>query len=172
MFIPFIDILYSLAIGIGFDSFPDNPLDNLAGTVAFILTLLIAAHDWYEYHDKASIIPKGQELHYHLFQIFVILTLNQMFRHSVKPTLASWLIYFGIFAVLNVLWNAFTRFTNHWLFVVTTSLLAIGNLSAGIFYSSIVGLVSGIDARWIILVGELLLIGIVFLLIRTFNRPV
>ena len=170
MFTPFIDILYSLAIGIGFDYFPENPLENVAGTLAFILTLFITAHDWYEYHDKIEIIPKGQELLYHLWQVFVILALNQMFRHSVNPSLTSWLIYFAVFALLNAVWNAFTKFVNHWLFVGTTSLLAAGNLAAGIFYSSIVALAPNIDGRWMILVGELLLIGVVLLLSRAFNR--
>ena len=127
MLIPFIDILYSLAIGTGFVYFPENPLQNLAGTVAFVFTLFITAHDWYEYHDKVDIIPKDRILFYHLWQIFVILTLNQMFRHSVTPSLVSWLIYFGVFATLNAIWNGFTQFINHWLFVGTTSILAIGN---------------------------------------------
>ena len=65
MLIPFIDILYSLAIGTGFVFFPENPLENIAGTFAYVFTVLITAHDWYEYHDKAELIPKGQELLYH-----------------------------------------------------------------------------------------------------------
>jgi hypothetical protein len=170
MFLPFIDILYSLAIGIGFDHFPETPLENTAGTAAFMLTLLVAAHDWYEYHDKLDIIPKRQVLRYHLWQVLVILALNQMFRHSVAPSLAAWLIYFSIFAALNAVWNAFTKFVNHWFFVGTTSLLAVGNLFAGIFYSSVIAVVPVADERWVILVGELLFLGVILFLTRVFNR--
>jgi hypothetical protein len=170
VFIPFIDILYSLAIGTGFTYFPEFPLQNLPGTVFFIFTLLVAAQDWYEYHDKANIIPKKQELQYHIWQILVVLALNQMFRHSTAVSLQSWLVYFGIFAILNAFWNAFTRFSNHWLFVGTTSLLAIGNFTAGVYYQRIVALSSGIDGRWIILLCELLLIGFGLMVIRLFNR--
>lgn len=170
MLIPFIDILYSLAIGTGFVFFPENPLENVAGTFAFVFTVLITAHDWYEYHDKVELVPKGQELLYHTWQVFVILALNQMFRHSVAPSLQSWLIYFGIFAILNVVWNAFTEFVNHWLFVGTTSVLAIGHLAAGIFYPTIIATIPSIDGRWVVLLGELLLIGTILLLIKVFNR--
>ena len=168
--IPFIDILYSLAIGTGFVYFPENPLENIAGTFTFILTLFIAAHDWYEYHDKADVVPQDKAGFYHLWQVFVILVLNQMFRHSVTPSLVSWLIYFGVFATLNAVWNAFTRFVDHWLFVATTSLLAIGNFAAGIFYSRITALVPTTDGRWIVLLYELFLISAILSSIRLLGR--
>ena len=170
MLVSFIDILYSLAIGTGFIYFPENPLENLAGSFTFILTLLIAGHDWYEYHDKADTIKQRKQLLYHLWQVFVILALNQMFRHSVSVSLVSWTIYFGIFALLNVVWNAYNKFLHHWLFAGATSLLAIGNFAAGIFYPKIVAVVPNIDGRWVILFGDLLLIGVTLILFRFFSR--
>ncbi len=170
MFIPFIDILYSLAIGTGFVYFPENPLNNIAGAFAFMFSLFIAGHDWYEYHDKAEIIPKERELLYHVWQAFVVLVLNQMFRHSVESSLQSWLIYFGIFATLNAVWNAFTKFVNHWLFVGTTSIVAIGSFTAGFFYNKIIVFLPNVDGRWLILFGELLLIVLVLQVIRVFNK--
>lgn len=170
MFIPFIDILYSLAIGTGFVYFPINPLENVPGTVIFLFTLFVAAQDWHEYHDKVDVISKEKLLFYHIWQIFVVLALNQMFRFSAEPSLIPWLAYFGIFAILNAIWNAFTIFLNHWLFVITAVLLATGNFAAVFFYSVLVSAVPDIDSRWIIFLGELLLVGIILILVRLFNK--
>lgn len=150
MLIPFIDVLYALAIGTGFMSFPKDPFSNVFGTVVFIYTLFIAAQDWYEYHDKAGLIPEKRRLVYFILQIFVILALNQMFAHSVAPSLVAWLIYGGVFCLLNVVWNIITPFERHLLYAGTSGFLSVMAFLFAGFYQSIVDSVPIIDGRWLI----------------------
>jgi uncharacterized membrane protein YvlD (DUF360 family) len=154
---PFIDILYALAIGTGFMSFPNNPEKNILGTTLFIYTLFITAHDWYEYHDKVKVIPEKRYLMYFIIQIFVILVLNQMFRHSVVYSLISWLAYSGVFCLLNTLWNIITPFERHYLYATTSAFLSVVAFLMAGFYQTVVNFIPTIDGRWTIVVFSILI---------------
>lgn len=154
--IPFIDVLYALAIGSGFSAFPKNPPKDYFGTVVFIYTLLIAAQDWFEYHDKADIIPDRHRLGYVVLQIFVILTLNQMFVHATSDSLVPWLVYAGVFCLLNGVWNVFTPFVRHYFYAVTSTCLAVVAFVLVFLYPHTVANY-GERARWLILVLAILI---------------
>lgn len=148
--IPFIDVLYALAIGAGFVAFPKNPLADYFGTLVFVYTLLIAAQDWFEYHDKADMVPEKHRLGYVVLQVFVILALNQMFAHATSDSLVPWLIYAGIFCSLNVVWNVITPFVRHSLYAVTSGVLAIVAFGLAALYPYTVAKHDNIG-RWLIL---------------------
>lgn len=157
MLIPFVDILYGLAIGTGFASFPKDPLSDAFGTAVFIYTLFIAAQDWYEYHDKADLIRQNHRLTYAILQIFVVLVINQMFVHSVSSSLVPWLVYAGIFCVLNVIWNIITPFRNHLLYATTSGILALTALFFSVIYQNLLNYVTVVDGRWLMLVLAVLI---------------
>ena len=117
-----------------------------------LYTLFIAAHDWDEYHDKANFIPEERRLMYFILQIFVILVLNQMFRHSVAYSLVAWLVYAGIFCLLNSLWNIITPFEKHYLYAGTSAFLSVVAFLMAGFYQTLVNFIPLVDGRWIIVV--------------------
>lgn len=166
MFVSFIDILYALAIGTGFLKFPEDPLANALGTAVFAYTLLVAAHDWYEYHNNAVYIPDNRLLMYFIIQIFVLLTLNQMFVHSVGPSLVGWLVYAGIFSSLNAGWNAITPFEGHLIYAVGSGSVAVVVFMFARFYQPLTCYISGIDGRWVILVLTIIIRTTTYLYIR------
>lgn len=155
--IGFIDILYALAIGTGFTNFPKNPIENPLGTSVFIYTLLIAFHDWFEYHDKLPLINEERRYLYYIIQIFVILSLNQMFAHSIDTPLIGWLIYAGIFCLLNVIWNVITPFEKNLLYAATSGFLFVSAFLIVTFYQPIISLFPGYFGDWTILGLALLL---------------
>ena len=125
MLISFIDILYGIAIGTGLAMFPKNPLDDIPSSILFLLTLLIAGHDWYEYHSNETSTKENQKFTYFFIQIFIVLMLNQMFVHSTNTNINAWLWYFVIFMVLNTAWNLLFEFENHYWYALNSFIIAI-----------------------------------------------
>lgn len=122
MLISFIDVLYGIAIGTGFIAFPKNPLTDMTSSLVFLFTLLISAHDWYEYHTNEK-YGEGKMLFYFVIQIFIVLMLNQMFIHASDTTITAWLSYYVIFVSLNVIWNFFLMYENHRSYVISNVLM-------------------------------------------------
>lgn len=157
MLISFIDVLYGIAIGTGFMSFPENPFTNQLGTVVFLCTLFITAQDWYQYHTNANVVPEKSHLSYFIIQIFVVLALNQMFVHSSKENLVAWLLYLALFGAINIIWNIITPFENHMKYAVSTGFFTISAILLAYFYQHILNFFPSIDARWLIIVTIMLI---------------
>lgn len=172
IFKPFIDILYSIAIGIGFSKFPNNPFKDFYDTLFFLATLLIATQDWFEFHNKFDSIANGyHKFWYNFIQVLSILFLSQMFRHSTSDP-QSWLGYLGCFLLLGSVWTIITPIKNQWVFIFSAVFQGTANILLVIFFKSICVKFQeiGLNAKLGILLIEMILISLSYTLIFRFNR--
>lgn len=184
---PFIDTLYSIAIGIGFSQFPKYPLKNVPGVIFFLLTLVVAVADWYYCRACEDAIQEGKRFRYYLLQVTTVLVLSQMFRHSARDSLRMWIVYFAIFTVLGAYWIYIASFRKYDLFILIliSILMIIANGLLLVFHSQIeevfrfgvkyrtmdnsYGIID-IDYRYVIFSVESALLGVGYLILRFFNR--
>ncbi len=134
MFKPFIDVLYSIAIGIGFSEFPLYPQKNIPGVLFFLATLYLAAFDWYHYDKYESNIAENKKITYYITQIITILILSQLFRHSCTLSLKYWILYLVSLISIGTFWNIYVAFPSYKKFVGINIVIIIFNITLLAFY--------------------------------------
>jgi hypothetical protein len=109
----FIEILYSIAIGIGFTEFPIKPHENLPNAILFFVILFIAAKDWFYYHEFQKLVTPEKKFQSNIVQIISVLILSQLFKQEVIGELRLWIFYLIIFIVAGIYWNWLVAFSNY-----------------------------------------------------------
>lgn len=165
---PFLDTLYSIAIGLGFTDFPKNPLKNWPAVLFFVFTLVLAALDWYYYRGFEPAIPTERKSLYYILQVVTVLVLSQMFRHSQEDSIRPWLAYFIILNVLGVAWDLLAQVQNIGAFAAINALFILVSALALIYYRRLA--FWGIDVRYSIFVGELLVVLLAWPILIVFNK--
>lgn len=150
VFKPFVDILYSIAIGLGFNVFPPNPASDMPATILFITTLGLALNDWYFYRTHSKDQLDLREL---FPQILTILALSQMFRHSADGTFEAWCWYAAMFAFLGSHWNWIHRYNTDCLI---SGIKGVVLLALAVTYDSFLRRLSGGYDRWLVSVAALI----------------
>lgn len=128
-FVPFIDILYGLAIGTGFTLFPDDPLRRWQTALIFLTSIWLTVQDWYEYHLDQDRI-QGNKLHdpgvhIHMMSVLNTLAIHLMFRYAGLEELRNWLLSYGALCLLGSIYNIRVEFKNNKLFALMAFVQAI-----------------------------------------------
>lgn len=127
--VPFIDILYGLAIGTAFTVFPVDPLRRWQTSLVFLTTIWFAVQDWYEYHLDQNRIQDNKlrdpGAHIHMMAILNTLVIHLMFRYAGLEILRSWLLSYGALCLLGSIYNIRVEFKNNKLFALMAFVRAI-----------------------------------------------
>jgi hypothetical protein len=168
---PFIDTLYSIAIGIGFTQFPAKPQKNVPAILFFALTLVMAAADWYYYRTFEDFVSSQTEFLYYLLQVITVLILSQMFRHASSRNLRIWICYFIIFVALGAFWNWIVSFSNYGAFLAGNVLLILTNIALLFYYSRLESSPPlQMDIRYTLFAAQIVALGLGYVVLMIFNR--
>lgn len=165
----FIDTLYAIAIGLGFDNFPDNPLDSIPSVILFLMTLTLAASDWYYYRGFEDAIEPNKKKAYYTIQVLTVLVLSQLFAHSTNDDPSLWIGYLIAFVLLGTIWNLVVPLYSRWGFVVANLLIIASNLVLLLGHESIIQALSITDAEsflWIVIATEAALIAVYLVVVN------